>query len=252
MDGACIHQHKDCDDGIPCTIDSCDPETGACLNTPLDCDDGNACTIDTCVDGRCEHEPLDCEGEDPCVIFGCDPEFGCFQEPLDCADADLCTTDSCDPDTGTCKHDSIECGDGPPCSSATCDPDIGCVYNPKECPAGEELDTTNCRCKPRCTVAQTQCGGACVDLKSDDNNCGGCGNVCEPGPDGCVTTCVNGRCDWIPMNCAPSDTPPGVNVAACCVGNSCCIGTQTACCLRAGHICWSEGNTGHIVHCSPP
>jgi hypothetical protein len=249
--GACTHPPKSCDDGNPCTVDSCNPETGDCSNESIDCDDDNACTVDECIDGGCVHTPLDCEGEDPCVTFLCDPETGCYQELLDCGDEDLCTTDSCDPDTGACKHDPIECDGGPPCSSAGCEPDVGCVYTPKECPDGHELEVESCECKPRCTSEQTQCNGACVDLKSDNNNCGRCGNVCEPGPDGCATFCVNGRCDWKAMGCQPSDTPPGVNTAACCEGLSCCIGKQTACCLRSDHICWFEGGGNDLAHCTP-
>ena len=46
------HQkHGDCvvDDGVPCTVDSCDVNLG-CVHAPDDslCDDGDACTIDTC------------------------------------------------------------------------------------------------------------------------------------------------------------------------------------------------------------
>src|SRR5262249_34948727 len=44
-----------CDDGNPCTIDTCDA-TGHCVNTPKNCDDGNACTTDTCdANGNCVH-----------------------------------------------------------------------------------------------------------------------------------------------------------------------------------------------------
>jgi hypothetical protein len=32
----CIHEDIDCDDGDPCTIDSCDPVKG-CIHTPVDC-----------------------------------------------------------------------------------------------------------------------------------------------------------------------------------------------------------------------
>ncbi|OQC06310.1 MAG: Dictyostelium (slime mold) repeat protein [Candidatus Hydrogenedentes bacterium ADurb.Bin101] len=55
---------KDCDDGVECTSDSCDPATG-CVNTPDDslCDDGDPCTEDVCdpIEG-CIHTNI-CEGE---------------------------------------------------------------------------------------------------------------------------------------------------------------------------------------------
>ena len=45
-----------CDDGVPCTVDSCSGSTDRCQHTPSSapCDDGNACTIDdTCSSGTC-------------------------------------------------------------------------------------------------------------------------------------------------------------------------------------------------------
>ena len=47
---------SDCDDGDPCTVDSC--VDGLCVHTPMDCDDNNECTRDFCVDGMCMHEPI--------------------------------------------------------------------------------------------------------------------------------------------------------------------------------------------------
>ncbi|MEE9211896.1 MAG: hypothetical protein V3U29_04500, partial [Phycisphaeraceae bacterium] len=40
----------DCDDGDPCTIDSCDPELG-CLSTPIECPEGEICVDGECVPG---------------------------------------------------------------------------------------------------------------------------------------------------------------------------------------------------------
>ena len=44
--GTCVGTPINCDDGNPCTTDSCDPVTG-CINTPNSnaCDDGNVCTV---------------------------------------------------------------------------------------------------------------------------------------------------------------------------------------------------------------
>src|SRR5262249_23357831 len=47
--------------GTVCSPQACDPTSGACVATPLDCDDGNPCTRDTCdptaqtEDGACVH-----------------------------------------------------------------------------------------------------------------------------------------------------------------------------------------------------
>lgn len=44
-----------------------------------------------------------------------------------------------------------------------------------------------------CPAGQTTCGGSCVDLKTDANNCGGCGAKCAAGQ-----TCVNSVCTLPP------------------------------------------------------
>ncbi len=101
----------DCDDGNPCTADSCSV-MGGCQHTPvgvgtscgdgnacngaeicnaggvclggttLDCDDGNACTADSCnVGGGCQHAPVangtscsdgnSCNGAEMCMAGAC-------------------------------------------------------------------------------------------------------------------------------------------------------------------------------------
>ncbi|MHB8053380.1 MAG: thrombospondin type 3 repeat-containing protein [Methanoregula sp.] len=43
---------------------------------------------------------------------------------------------------------------------------------------------------------KTSCTNGCADLKTDVYNCGGCGNVCPPGPAGSkgAAECINGQC----------------------------------------------------------
>lgn len=58
-----------CDDGNPCTTDSCDPATGCKFeNNTLACaDDGNACTNDVCSAGICTHPSNQtCSTASPC------------------------------------------------------------------------------------------------------------------------------------------------------------------------------------------
>jgi hypothetical protein len=67
----------DCNDGIPCTIDSCDEERSRCKNRP--------------DDHLCANE-VRCDGEEVC-----DRRDGCLPgPPLSCSDEDVCTIDSCD------------------------------------------------------------------------------------------------------------------------------------------------------------
>jgi hypothetical protein len=85
----------DCDDGNPCTIDTCESGQG-CVNTlqpdGSGCDDGNACTAgDTCSNGTCTGSAIDCTDDDACTADLCDPERGCINrfdsiDPACCAD----------------------------------------------------------------------------------------------------------------------------------------------------------------------
>jgi hypothetical protein len=95
-----------CDDGVPCTVDLCDPEIGRCRNTPDDA---------SCADGRT------CNGKEIC-----DPALGCrLGPPLTCSDDDTCTLDRCDELDG-CQHLPRDAdGDG--------SPDVHCVEEGGDC-----------------------------------------------------------------------------------------------------------------------
>jgi hypothetical protein len=97
----------DCDDGNPCTNDSCSGEFG-CVHVSVR--DGTPCgSLDAC------HAPSRCSGGE-CVDGA----------PVDCDDGNPCTADSCDPRLG-CMHALITggaCGNGGGGGSGggTCDP----------------------------------------------------------------------------------------------------------------------------------
>lgn len=62
-----------------------------------------------------------------------------------------------------------------------------------------------------CQQQQTQCGQDCVDLRSDSNNCGKCGDVCQSGK-----TCSAGKCKAV-KTCKSGTTSCGgrcVNLAS--------------------------------------
>ena len=53
-----------CDDGDPCTSNTCNPTSGCsypsnglCCTTSADCNDSSSCTTDTCVNQRCQFVP---------------------------------------------------------------------------------------------------------------------------------------------------------------------------------------------------
>jgi hypothetical protein len=117
----------DCDDGDPCTTDSCSAgkcgssAISGCCTQDSQCDDGSPCTKDTCSGNACKHEPLagccasdsDCADTNPCTVDSCDSatgtcsnktQKGCCAADTDCDDGDPCTLDSCDGASNTCKH----------------------------------------------------------------------------------------------------------------------------------------------------
>src|SRR5439155_18520888 len=111
--GASAGGFLDCDDGISCTADSCDPALG-CLHVAFNalCDDANACTADAC-----------------------DERLGCVHQPLldgtPCDDGNACTTgDTCQ--NGTCDGGpSLDYDDGDPCTIDTCLSVSGCIHTPR-------------------------------------------------------------------------------------------------------------------------
>ena len=97
-----------CDDGNPCTDDSC-LGVGGCVKAPApngrSCDDGNLCTVgDTCVVGVCTGAPvlpkISCNDHNACTQDYCDPDVGCMHAPIICNDHDRNTIDTCDPRRG--------------------------------------------------------------------------------------------------------------------------------------------------------
>ncbi len=170
---------KDCGDGKPCTLDSCDKATGACSSANADaakiCDDGVACTIESCdpVKG-CVNTPSagPCDDKVACTADACEFGIGCTHGSDDaaCNDNDSCTQDVCS--AAGCQHpanyDGAACSDGDACTQGD-----GCKAG-KCAPGPKSL---------ACGAAATVCIG-----KAD-------GATCDDG-DGCTkdTTCQSEVC----------------------------------------------------------
>lgn len=154
--------------------------SGSCVNLLTDASNcgscGNACRSPaSCRNGICV-APV----ATPAV-----PVASTTSPPLDCGKMGL---SSC---RGICvdlKTDSLNCGS---CSNR-CQP-------PSSCRNGICIALTAEQPKPTVTVTKavvncgilgkTNCGGTCVDLQTDWNNCGSCGRACPTG-----NTCEAGRC----------------------------------------------------------
>jgi hypothetical protein len=119
-----------------------------------------------------------------------------------------------------------------------------CLTACKACSGDTQRLCGSCGSYVCCAAGYTCCSGSCVDRLEDPNNCGACGNVCEPGPneyadclDGeCVYTCVEGavRCNG---TCTFLDSDPN-NCGAC--GNV-CGGTTPYC---DGGTCSADNGCG--------
>jgi cysteine-rich repeat protein len=152
---------RSCDDGNPCTDDSCNPLTG-CVYTAnaAPCDDLDPCTTgDTCAGGSCTGALLSCDDGNPCTDDACDSRMGCGHtfNTGRCDDGDACTTDDTCTD-GTCAgHGRLGCDDGNPCTDDACDPATGCTHTPHAGPCDDgDVCTTGDACE----------AGACVGKPS--------------------------------------------------------------------------------------
>ncbi len=250
----------DCDDGIACTVDSCDEETDMCLHAPDDaaCNDGNDCTVDTCLaDSGCEHvagnegqvcDQGNCNGTCSgglCVPCACDDD-------ADCDDGFACTTDSCD--NGVCVYqtDDAVCDDGQWCNGAErCVVDQGCQPGqPPDCDDGVGCTDDSCdedadQCSNVVDHANCDdgdwCDGAEVcDAVQDcqpgqppdcDDGVGCTDDSCDEDADRCVNTPVDANCDdgdWCNgaevcdavQDCQPGQ-PPDCDDGVGCTDDSC-------------------------------
>ena len=122
--GVCT-EDSECDDGDPCTDDSCEPITGCTATDNTEpCDDSDVCTTsDTCEAGTCVGGPSPCDDLNPCTLDSCDAATGCDNDPDDTAVCDPplnATSGACS--GGVCVPDACETG----YASADGDPVTGC------------------------------------------------------------------------------------------------------------------------------
>ena len=197
--GLCVGVPVDCDDGIACTLDTCDEGLGGCIAdwspcpcvTDMDCNDGNPCNgEESCVDQACAvGTPVVCSGLDgPCTTGVCDPATGgCATTPkadgAPCDDGNLCTlSDSCQ--GGKCAGSSkVKCAAADGCHTpGTCDPATGTCTSPAV------PDGVPCSDGDACTKLDTCVAGACTGGTSvvctATDSCHDAG-VCDPGSGKC-------------------------------------------------------------------
>ena len=172
----------DCNDGVSCTVDSCDELLDTCVNTDI-C---GGCTIDIdCDDG------VFCNGGEVCDAGVC-----AGGTPPTCNDGVSCTADSCDAASDSCSFQPVHstCDDGVFCNGAElCDVASGClVGSPETCNDGVSCTLDSC------DLAADQCVNATNDSLCDDGFfCDGA-EVCDAGL-GCLEApsgpCAGQSCD---------------------------------------------------------
>ena len=194
---------QNCDDGNPCTQDSCSAKLGCQhANSNLPCNDGSLCTFgDVCNGGACLAGALKtCSDGNPCTQDGCVAASGlCTFVPLTgvaCDDGNFCTIfDMCG--LGLCISGPIrDCSDTDPCTLDTCDSVSGaCLHSPGP-------DGMACNDGELCTAGDKCAGGVCGgQVKGCDDNNPCTQDFCNPASGACLakpladgTSCPGGHC----------------------------------------------------------
>ncbi len=215
---------KECDDGNPCTKDSCDLAKG-CTQTVDDgapCDDDNPCTIgDVCAKGQCNAGlSKTCASGKVCVVGQCSLVTGkCVfsnqKAGKPCDDGDKCTkADGCK--GGICDGNIVDCNDANPCTDDSCKAETGCQHDVNKVP---------CSDGNACTAGDVCKSGACI---------AGPAKVCDD-KQGCTQdSCVaaTGVCAFdgkaLEGNACDADSSVCTQADAC-KGGACVAGAKKSC-----------------------
>ena len=274
---ACKGQNINCNDGNPCTDDSCDMASG-CTHTNHEgtCTDGDECTAgDSCVSGKCQKGTAkNCDDGNTCTIDQCYPKQagGCYHLAKQsacctgvtsvCDDGNPCTNDDCDPATSGCNHsdNSAACDDGSACTSGDTCAGGGCAGSAIACTDNNPCTSDSCDKASGCVylpIAASSCDDnlACTDDFCDPKSgCSHSNNTasCEDG-DSCTTgdACKDGSCKaGGPKNCDDGNVCTFdqcyPNTADGCYH----LATKSPCCIGVTSIC-DDGNTCTNDDCDP-
>jgi hypothetical protein len=221
-DDGCGGSCGGCDDGNPCTVDSCESSEATCDQAGSLCDFGPMVCIHgpqvcpevaDCAPGPCEdlrfreaaqdYEIVDlCVPEDLCHTAVCQPDGSCLRELVRC-EAQACQLGLCVAETGECSFGTLPCeadSDCPegcaedPCLQPRCDPETNtCGAGPRDCEDDEICTVDSCDPEKGCVHDDSICIQCLVD------------EHCDLGTD-CVAFSCNGdhRCVWTPV---PDQTP---------------------------------------------
>jgi len=247
-----VPNHDICSNGLYCDgQETCSSVSGCIGGIVPSINDGITCTIDSCdeVNDEISHTSdhsicqngLWCDGEERC-----DTQFGCIGENApNCADSLSCSTDSCDEGTlnddniGECIHDfltctcqtSYDCSDGNPCTTDTCT-NNQCSFtnnNQNACTDGL-FCTTNDRCS----------NGKCIsDPRIYDDNITCTFDSCDETYDRVMHIEDDGICD---------DSLYCNGAEYCKAGEGCVQGTSPIC--NDDEPCTADACNNTLVSCT--
>ncbi|MEZ4267514.1 MAG: choice-of-anchor U domain-containing protein [Myxococcota bacterium] len=283
----CCTAASDCDDGNPCTADSCDTDTGDCVydavgdGAPCDADK-SVCTVDdACVAGICEAgEAADCDDGEVCTSDSCQAASGCVNSPvagcceadLDCdEDADPCTRAACETATGVCGQQPVADGAACDADGSVCTEGDACVAGvctaggALACDDGSECTSETCDDALGCVVtALPSCCESDADCPSVAPACKT--YRCEIASGACLTEPVadGTACDADKSVCTPDDAcsaglcvagfPAACDDARVCTTDTCdpvvgCQNALVAGCCEADSDCAEDANPCTAAAC---
>eukprot|EP01113_Clastostelium_recurvatum_P039368 TRINITY_DN5_c0_g1_i4.p1 TRINITY_DN5_c0_g1~~TRINITY_DN5_c0_g1_i4.p1 ORF type:complete len:769 (-),score=169.15 TRINITY_DN5_c0_g1_i4:143-2449(-) len=147
----CVNTPRVCAGSTPCTPQVCNITNGACEAKPVNCDDGIKCTIDTCnTNGTCVHTLRVCDDNNACTSDTCDNQSplptGCSHTPITCANT-TCSVATCDIQFGCVLQHDDRCSrfsNSSFCVAGSCDEAVGCLNTTRTCLLSEmKLDPSH-------------------------------------------------------------------------------------------------------------
>ncbi len=165
-------QHPLVDDGTECVLsDMCQKSpvctAGVCGGSPLPCDDGNPCTVDSCAPALgCQFTKATgtpCSDGNPCTGEDAKAADGSVDVGQDICVSGKCTAGK----TKTCKV-----ANAGPCYTSTCDPTKGTTVDPltQKYACVQVTNTNPCQGGNMCITGQTCLSGVCQGGKDVDCN----------------------------------------------------------------------------------
>jgi hypothetical protein len=224
--------------------------------------------------GQCAPGEKVCDGA--CVSLS-NPVFGCGAPVCDPCGVQygsaICTAGACT--VSMCEAPFADCDGNPQngCETQTQTSSAHCGRCGKGC--GPDQVCSSGVCRASCEAKLSQCGGSCVNQRTDVSHCGGCGGLCSAPVNG-RATCAKGQCGTecssgfracpggackaestqaCGSGCVRCDEPASGHGAARCVGAACTVqcdagytACATGCCLDTPvNFCPAEQNRNNEI-----